>query len=203
MSGTPHLGFYRAGRAIVDAAGRLCPVYRVRPCTSKSRFRCVVPPTGCRTKPSWLQPTATPPSRSELSSTRRRTWPGDSYGFARVGPTHPDARASPRSEQGIDKGKRENHQAGSCQTAKDDCGKPGVTVLPRSKRGTRFRTASHLGGTRQRRGRFCSPWVERDQRKGMLSAAARRRIETGSLFRDRYQEMAWRTRKSRSSRANR
>ena len=57
----------------------------------------------------------------------------------------------------------EHPQAGSCQTAKDDGGKPGVRFLARSKRGTRFRTTSLLGGTRQRRRRFCSPWVGRDQ----------------------------------------
>ena len=62
-------------------------------------------------------------------------------------------------------------QAGSCQTAKDDGGKPGVRFLARSKRGTRFRTASLLGGTRQRRRRFCSPWVGKRPRKETLSVA--------------------------------
>ena len=64
------------------------------------------------------------------------------------------------SAQATDKGPS---QPGSCQTAKDDGGKPGVRFLARSKRGTRSRTASLLGGTRQRRRRFCSPWVGRDQ----------------------------------------
>ncbi len=72
---------------------------------------------------------------------------------------HTDACHS-QGAQGTD---REHPQAGSCQTAKDDGGKPGVRSLARSKRGTRFRTASPLGGTRQRRRRFCSPWVGRDQ----------------------------------------
>ena len=72
---------------------------------------------------------------------------------------HTDACHS-QGAQGTD---REHPQAGSCQTAKDDGGKPGVRFLARSKRGTRFRTASPLGGTRQRRRRFCSPWVGRDQ----------------------------------------
>ena len=65
--------------------------------------------------------------------------------------------------QGAQETDREHPQAGSCQTAKDDGGKPGMRFLARSKRGTRFRTASPLGGTRQRRRRFCSPWVGRDQ----------------------------------------
>ena len=72
---------------------------------------------------------------------------------------HTDACHS-QGAQGTD---REHPQAGSRQTAKDDGGKPGVRFLARSKRGTRFRTASPLGGTRQRRRRFCSPWVGRDQ----------------------------------------
>ena len=83
---------------------------------------------------------------------------GNHVGIARVGPTH--RRLPQPGAQGID---REHPQAGSCQTAKDDGGKPGVRFLARSKRGTRFRTASPLGGTRQRRRRFCSPWVGRDQ----------------------------------------
>jgi hypothetical protein len=72
---------------------------------------------------------------------------------------HTDACHS-QGAQGTD---REHPQAGSCQTAKDDGGKPGARFLARPKRGTRFRTASPLGGTRQRRRRFCSPWVGRDQ----------------------------------------
>ena len=87
-------------------------------------------------------------------------WPSESpfFPLARVGPTH--RRVPQPGAQGTD---REHPQAGSCQTAKDDGGKPGVRFLARSKRGTRFRTASLLGGTRQRRRRFCSPWVGRDQ----------------------------------------
>ena len=79
----------------------------------------------------------------------------------------PYARRSDNTDachsQGAQGTDREHPQAGSCQTAKDDGGKPGVRFLARSKRGTRFRTASPLGGTRQRRRRFCSPWVGRDQ----------------------------------------
>ena len=71
-------------------------------------------------------------------------------------PTHPTARA--RKEP-----KGSTPKAGSCQTAKDDGGKPGVRFLARSKRGTRFRTASLLGGTKQRRRRFWTPLVGRDQ----------------------------------------
>ena len=72
---------------------------------------------------------------------------------------HTDACHS-QHRQGTD---AEHPQAGSCQTAKDDGGKAAVRFLARSKRGTRFRTTSLLGGTRQRRRRFCSPWVGRDQ----------------------------------------
>ena len=75
-----------------------------------------------------------------------------------VGPTH--RRVPQPGRQGTD---REHPQAGSCQTAKDDGGKPGVRFLARSKRGTRFRTASLLGGTKQRRRRFWTPLVGRDQ----------------------------------------
>ena len=74
------------------------------------------------------------------------------------GPTHGRV-----PQPGRARNRQGDPQAGSCQTAKDDGGKPGVRFLARSKRGTRFRTASPLGGTRQRRRRFCSPWVGREQ----------------------------------------
>ena len=86
--------------------------------------------------------------------------------------------------QGTD---REHPQAGSCQTAKDDGGKPGVRFLARSKRGTRFRTASLLGGTRQRRRRICSPLVGRDQ--GRRHCRWRSPDDRNWLsFHDRYQK---------------
>ena len=90
---------------------------------------------------------------------------------------HTDACHS-QDAQGTD---REHPQAGSCQTAKDDGGKPGVRFLARSKRGTGFRTASPLAGTRQRRRRFCSPLVGRDQGRRHCRWA-RLTIETCSLF---------------------
>jgi hypothetical protein len=70
-----------------------------------------------------------------------------------------DARYS-QDGQGTD---REYPQAGSCQTAKDDGGRPGVKFLARSKRGTRSRTALLHVGKKQRRRRFCTPLVEREQ----------------------------------------
>jgi hypothetical protein len=55
----------------------------------------------------------------------------------------------------------EHPQAGSCQTAKDDGGKPGVRFLVRSKRRVRSMPAWLIVGTRQRRRRFCaSGWEE-------------------------------------------
>ena len=84
-----------------------------------------------------------------------------------------------------------NPQAGSCQTAKDDYGKPGVRFLARSKRGTRFRTAPLLGGTRQSRRRFCSPWVGRDQ--GRRHCRWRSPDDRNWLsFHDRYHETSTR-----------
>jgi len=52
-------------------------------------------------------------------------------------------------------------QAVSCRAA-DDGGNPGLKFLTPSKPGTRFRTASLLGGTKQRRRRLGSPSVVRD-----------------------------------------
>ena len=114
-------------------------------------------------------------------------------------PTRATARA-----QGTD---AEHPQAGSCQTAKDDGGKPGVRLLARSKRGTRFRTTSLLGGTRQRRRRFCSPWVGRDQ--GRRHCRWRSPDDRNWLsFHDRYQytlsrEAVWSTLRSSSKSAQR
>jgi hypothetical protein len=68
-----------------------------------------------------------------------------------------------RHSQGAHGTDWEHHHAGLYQTAKNDGGKPGVRFLARSKRGTRFRTASLLGGMRQGRRQFCSPWLGRDQ----------------------------------------
>jgi hypothetical protein len=51
-------------------------------------------------------------------------------------------------------------KADPCQTTTDDGRKPGVSFPARSRRGTRFRTASLLGRTRQRRRRFCASWIE-------------------------------------------
>jgi hypothetical protein len=63
--------------------------------------------------------------------------------------------------QGAQATNREHPQAASCQTAKDDGGKPGVRFLARSKRGTRSMPAWLIVGTRQRRRRFCaSGWDE-------------------------------------------
>src|SRR5271157_3219961 len=109
--------------------------------------------------------------------------------------------------QGAQRTDREHLQAGSCQTAKDDGGKPGVRFLARSKRGTRFRTASPLGGTRQRRRRFCSPWVGRDQ--GRRHCRWRSPDDRNWLsFHDRYQytlsrEAVWSTLRSSSKSAQR
>ena len=51
----------------------------------------------------------------------------------------------------------ESHlQAGSCQTAQDDGGKPGVRAPLSIETTKSFRTASLLGGKRQRRRRFCA-----------------------------------------------
>jgi len=72
---------------------------------------------------------------------------------------HTDAR----HRQGAQGTNREHPQASSCQTAKDDGGKPGVRLLARSKRGTRFRTAPLLGGKKEIRRRFWTPLVGRDR----------------------------------------
>jgi hypothetical protein len=64
----------------------------------------------------------------QLPSNRRRS----ERAFARVESDTPDARYR-QDEQRTD---REHAQAGSCQTAKDEGGKPGVRFLDRSKRGT-------------------------------------------------------------------
>ena len=103
------------------------------------------------------------------------------------GRNHPNrlSRCARRSDdtdachsQGAQRTGREHPQAGSCQTAKDDGGKPGVRFLARSKRGTRFRTASLLGGTKQRRRRFC--WGE--TKEGDAVGGARLTIEIGAEF---------------------
>ena len=93
--------------------------------------------------------------------------------LARFGPTH---RRVP--QPGAQRTGREHPQAGSCQTAKDDGGKPGVRFLARSKRGTRFRTASLLGGTKQRSRRFW--WGE--TKEGDAVGGARLTIEIGAEF---------------------
>ena len=96
-------------------------------------------------------------------------------------PTHATARRT-RTD-------RSHPQAGSCQTAKDDGGKPGVRFLARSKRGTRFRTASLLGGTRQRR----RSKVEDPAEQAELAKEA----ATGRLKRDELKERTSTPRKSR------
>ncbi len=79
---------------------------------------------------------------------------------ARVCPTH--RRAPHPGAQGID---TEHSEAGSCQRAKEASAKPGVRFLARSKRGTRSVPAWLIGGTRQRRRRFCaSGWEETNER---------------------------------------
>ncbi len=95
-------------------------------------------------------------------------------GVLRASVRHTDACHS-QGAQGTDS---EHPQAGSCQTAKDDGGKPGVRFLARSKRGTRFRTASLLGGTKQRRRRFW--WGE--TKEGDAVGGARLTIEIGAEF---------------------
>ena len=95
-------------------------------------------------------PQAVPASRMAL---------GGRFASTAVDDVGTDARYR-QGGQGTD---TEHLQAGSRQTAKDHGRIPGVGLLARSKRGTRFRTASLLGGTKQRRRRFCSPSVERDQ----------------------------------------
>jgi hypothetical protein len=81
------------------------------------------------------------------------------FPLARVGPTTP-TRASARARK---EPTGSAPKAGSRQTAKDDVGKPCVRFLARSKRGTRFRTASLLGGRKLRTRRFCTPSVGRDE----------------------------------------
>ena len=61
-----------------------------------------------------------------------------------------------RHGQGAQGTDREHSETGSCQKAKEDGGKPGVTFLARSKRGTRSMPAWLIGGTRQIRRRFCA-----------------------------------------------
>jgi len=76
---------------------------------------------------------------------------------------------------------REHPQADSAQTTKDDGGKPGVRFLARSKRGTRFRTAPLLSGTKQRRRRFSRlRWGE--TKEGDAVGGARLTIEIGADF---------------------
>src|SRR3954468_3880455 len=53
-----------------------------------------------------------------------------------------------RYRQGAQGTDTEHLQAGSRQTAKDHGRKPGVSLLARSKRGTRFRTMALFAGTR-------------------------------------------------------
>jgi hypothetical protein len=60
-----------------------------------------------------------------------------------------------RYREGAQSTDTEHLRAGSRQTAKDYGRKPGVSLLARSKRGTRFRTASLSGGTKQRRRQGC------------------------------------------------
>ncbi len=75
---------------------------------------------------------------------------------------------------------REHAQAGSCPRAKDDSGKPGARFFARSKRGTRFRTASLLGGTKQRDGFVRFRWGETKEQE--TAGGARLMIETGAGF---------------------
>ncbi len=83
--------------------------------------------------------------------------------------------------QGSQATNREHPQAGSCQTAKDDGGKPGVRFLARSKRGTRSMPAWLIVGTRQRRRRFCaSGWEE--TKEGAAVWRRLQKMETGSDF---------------------
>jgi hypothetical protein len=103
-------------------------------------------------------------TRSFPPNVRRGTSAGIDFvpgweAFGRVGRIDTDACHS-RGARGTD---GEHPQPGSPQTAEGDDGEPGVGLLTRSKRGTRFRTASLVGGTRQRRRLFCSPGVGRDQ----------------------------------------
>jgi hypothetical protein len=84
----------------------------------------------------------------------------ESTGSWRASVRHTDACHS-RGARGTD---GEHPQPGTPQTAEGDGGEPGVRLLTRSKRGTRFRTASLVGGTRQRKRLFCSPGVGRNQR---------------------------------------
>jgi hypothetical protein len=85
-------------------------------------------------------------------------------------PTNREVRCALRSDytdarysQGAQCVDTEHLQAGSCQITKDHGRKPGVRLLARSKRGTRFRSASLLGGIKQRGRRFCSLSVGRHQ----------------------------------------
>ena len=65
-----------------------------------------------------------------------------------------------RHSQGVQGTDRVHPLAGSCQTAKDDGGKPGVRFLARSKQGTRSMPAWLIVGTRRRRRRFCASGSE-------------------------------------------
>ena len=70
-----------------------------------------------------------------------------------------------RHNQGAQGTDREHSETGSCQKAMKDRGKPGVRFLAQSKRGVRSMPAWLIGGTRQRRRRFCaSGWEDTTER---------------------------------------
>jgi hypothetical protein len=78
--------------------------------------------------------------------------------LSRVGPPTP-TRATDKAQGGD----TEHLQAGLRLTTKDHGRKLGLSLLARSKRGTRFRTASLRGGSKHRKRRLGSPSVGRDQ----------------------------------------
>ncbi len=97
--------------------------------------------------------------------------------LARVGPTTP-TRATARTRK---EPTGEHHQAGSCQTAKDDGGKPGVRFLAQSKR----RKVSGPGRSSVERDKegdgFVHPGWE-ETKEGDAVHGAPLTIETGAGF---------------------
>jgi hypothetical protein len=89
-------------------------------------------------------------------------------------PTHATARARKEPTGSTPK-------AGSCQTAKDDGGKPGVRFLARSKRGTRFRLRrSSVERNKEGDGFARLRWGE--TKEGDAVGGARLTIEIGAEF---------------------
>jgi hypothetical protein len=97
--------------------------------------------------------------------------------LARVGPTTPTGATGRRARN-----RQGSTQAGSCQTAKDDSGKPGVRFLARSKRRKNSRPRrSSVERDKDREGFVHLQWEE--TKEGDTVHGARMTIETGAEFR--------------------